>query len=290
MVFIIGCTSEITLNQEEYLPKIVVDGWIEPNEPAVVFLTHSSPFLTQYDSVSIVKSFLNHAKVSLYSSSGEEEILTLFKIKDHFPPYVYKSTQITGAVGQSYNLKVEYSGNILMASTTIPQPPEIESILFKEYSQIDGSLIVRYIPKDINSTYYLFQTATKKSQLWPMPTYYPIHIYDNNNHIYADYEIFNGRENNISDIGIRKTNVDSVGPRHYGIKDTVVVSVSTLDIQSFEVLNSIFFNLSNYDNPFTVPNPPITNINGGVGRWTGMGTTKVVFTPSMKFKNYVPDK
>jgi len=289
LLFIIGCTSEITLDQNEYQPKIVVDGWIEPNEPAIVFLTLSSPFLTQYDSVSIVKSFLNHAKVSIYSSTGEEEILTLFKIKDHFPPYVYKSTQLTGIIGHSYQLKIEYSGKLLISSTTIPQPPQIESITYKERNKFDGTLIVKYIPKDINIVYYLFQTNTKNSKLWLLPTYYPIQIYNINMGRYSEFELFKGRDNNISNTEIFIPKADSVGTRYYGIKDTVIVSVSSIDVQSFEVLNSIFFSLSNYDNPFTVSNPTITNINGGLGRWTGLGTSKVIFKSYSKYSTYIPD-
>jgi len=290
LILIIGCTSEISLDQNEYQPKIVVDGWIEPNEPAIVFLTLSSPFLTQYDSVSIVKSFLNHAKVSIYSSTGEEEILTLFKIKDHFPPYVYKSTQLNGAIGQSYKLKVEYNGKLLIASTTIPQPPQIESITYIGHSKFDGNLIIKYIPKDINSAYYLFQTNSKNSKLWLLPTFYPIQIYTSNMGSYAEFALFKGRENNISNTDIFIPKVDSIGSRFYGIKDTVIVSVSSIDVQSFEVLNSIFFSLSNYDNPFTVSNPTITNINGGLGRWTGLGTSKVIFNSCSKDSVYILDK
>jgi len=290
LLLIIGCTSEISFNQNEYQPKIVVDGWIEPNEPAIVFLTLSSPFLTQYDSVSVIKSFLNHAKVSIYSSTGEEEILTLFKIKDHFPPYVYKSTQLTGVIGQSYKLKIESNGKLLLASTTIPQPPQIESISYIGRSKFDGTLIVKYIPKDINTAYYLFQTNTKNSKLWLLPTFYPIQIYKNNMGSYAEYELFKGRDNNISNTDIYIPDIDSVGSRYYGIKDTVMVSVSSIDVQSFEVLNSIFFSLSNYDNPFTVSNPTITNIIGGLGRWTGLGTSKVTFKSCSKDSLYIPKK
>jgi len=290
LLFILGCTSEISLNQNEYQPKIVVDGWIEPNEPAIVFLTQSSPFLTQYDSVSIVKSFLNHAKVSIYCSNGEEEILTLFKIKDHFPPYVYKTTQLTGTIGQSYSLKIEYNGNILMASTTIPKPPQIESIAYKEHSKFEGSLIVKYIPQDVNLPYYIFQTNTKNSNHWLLPTYYPIQIYSSDMGKIAEYEIFKGRDNNISNTDIFVPEADSVGARYYGVKDTIFVSVSSLDTQSFEVLNSIFFSLSNYDNPFTVSNPALTNINGGLGRWTGLGTSRVIFNSCSKDSSYIRDK
>lgn len=291
LFIIAGCTSEVSLNQEEYLQKIVVDGWIEPDEPAIVHLTLSSPFLTQYDSVSIVKSFLNHAKLTVYSSTGEEEILTLFKNKEFFPPFVYKSTELLGKIGETYKLKIEYSGRTLTASTTIPQPPLIHSISFLKSSEYKGTLIVKYILPDKNLSYYLFQTAQKRYKFQLCPTFYPLQSCGGNDAVIVENELFKGRANNIKDIALETTEVDdTVGARYYWIKDTILVSISSIDIQSFDVLNSIFFTLSNYDNPFAVLNPAITNINGGIGRWTGLGTSKVIFNVSPKDSSYIQDK
>lgn len=287
----IGCTSEVSLNQEDYAPQMVVDGWIEPGEPAMVYLTLSSPYLTQYDSVSIIKSFLNHAKVTISSSTGEEEVLTLFKKNDFFPPYVYKSTQLTGVVGCTYRLKVEYQSKVLTASTTIPSPPLIQSISFLKNSENRGSLIVSYIPKDTVLSYFLFQTAQKSFKLQLYPTFYPLQSAKIGTNKIIAFELFKGRTNNINDLDNHPSYIDSIcGPRYYWIKDTVWVAVSSLDSQSFKVLNSIFFNLANYDNPFNVSNKAITNIKGGLGRWTGLGTSKVFFNISSKDSTYIIDE
>jgi len=278
----------VSLNQEEYHQKIVVDGWIEPDEFASVYLTFSSPFLSQYDSASVVKSFLNHAKVTVYSSTGEVEILTLFKKREFFPPFIYKTTELVGKTGESYQLKIEYGGKILTASTTIPQPPQIQSISFLKRSEYKGTLLVNYIAKDQNSPDHFFQTAQKRNQFKLYPTYTPIQHSNFSEGKIIENELFRGRENNISDIRIRTTvDDDSIGARFFWIKDTVLVSVSSIDHQSFEVLNSIFFTLSNYDNPFAVSNPAITNIEGGIGRWTGLGTSKVIFNITSGDSSYV---
>ena len=73
-----ACSSEFEIEQLDYEPKVVVDGWIENNGQAKVYLTYSSPFLTQYDSTTIRETFLNNAKVTL-STDDETEILTLYK-------------------------------------------------------------------------------------------------------------------------------------------------------------------------------------------------------------------
>ncbi len=76
-ILFLSCTKEVEVVQPYYEPKIVVDGWIANNDYANVILTYSSPFLTDYDSVSIRNTFLNYAKVTLTNSKGNSEILTL---------------------------------------------------------------------------------------------------------------------------------------------------------------------------------------------------------------------
>jgi hypothetical protein len=221
--------------------------------------------------------------------------LTLFKENDFFPPYVYKSTRLKGVIGYEYSLKVEYGGKILTASTTIPQAPQIHSISYKKHSEISGSLIIKYKPSDTSLTYHLFQTSQKRDNFKLSPTFYPLQMNKSNMEKIVENELFKGRINNISNTENSNSHTENsnsyidsiIGPRYYWVKDTVLVSVSSIDIQSFEVLNSTFFMLSNYDNPFAVSTPAMTNIKGGIGRWTGLGTTKVFFYISSRDSLYV---
>lgn len=276
LCLLLGCTSEITLDQEEYLPKIVVDGWIEPDKSAIVFLTLSSPFLTQYDSASVVKTFLNHAKITIKSSLGETEVLTLFRDEKAFPPFYYKSIDLVGVVGQSYTLEIAYQNKIITSLTSIPEPPKIQSATFIPHTESEGSVIVRYFPQSRSVPYYFFRTATQRDKYKFFPVFYPLQTCKSVDGTNEEYELFSGRKNNIDNSSDSHDSV-IISPRYYWINDSVLISVSSIDSQSFEVLNSIFSTLSNYDNPFTISNPELSNIEGGIGRWTGLGTTTVQF-------------
>ncbi|MDD4922367.1 MAG: hypothetical protein PHS30_07820, partial [Bacteroidales bacterium] len=107
---LVSCNTEIELEQAEYEQKIVVDGWIESNNFAGVFLTLSSPFLTHYDSASISQTFLKYAKVTLTCSNGTSEILTLFRDDQLFPPFIYRTVRMKGITGCTYQLTVETRG------------------------------------------------------------------------------------------------------------------------------------------------------------------------------------
>ena len=155
LIFIcLACTKDIVIDQPDYASKIVVDGWISNNDYANIILTKSSPFLTEYDSASIRNTFLNYAKVTVTSSNGESEILTLFRKDEFFPPFVYKTTSLKGEVGVEYTLTIEVDDEIITSSTTIPLLPNIQDVSlnilsdttmnFKAHIQDDGDVLNYY--------------------------------------------------------------------------------------------------------------------------------------------------
>lgn len=142
LLLVAGCTKEVELEQPAYKPKIVVDGYIESGKAASVSLTMSSPYLTHYDSASIRHTFLNHAKITISSSEGDEEVLTLYRENRFFPPFVYKSVSIRGRTGVEYHLKIEVSGDTLSSVTSIPAAPVVSNAFFDAVSDTTGNLVM----------------------------------------------------------------------------------------------------------------------------------------------------
>lgn len=276
-----SCNKDISIDQPMYTPKIVVDGWIESGEFAHVLLTLSSPFLMQYDSASIRATFLNYAKITVSNSKNESEILTLFKDVNYFPPFVYRSISLKGEIGESYNLKIETMGHILTASTTIPAAPSLNEISLIEKSDTAGIIQAIIQGNSTQSTHLFVQTKSLKA--------------DNNFHP-ASPSVFTlqpSTSNYITDIyRIRETNFYLKDPKktfyfnwpnwQFAKIDTVLIKIGTVDEQSFKILQSIFYDKSNRENPFTFNGAGIsTNINGGIGRWTGIGIAPIrVVMPS----------
>ncbi|MBS2097854.1 DUF4249 domain-containing protein [Carboxylicivirga linearis] len=272
----VACTKDVDLEQVDYERKIVVDGWIENGQKAQVFLTMSSPFLTEYDSASIRSTFLNYAKVTMLSSDGESEILTL-KIRDEFfPPFVYESIKMKGKVGATYQLEVVYQDEVLTASTTIPELPRVDSVKFSQVS--DTSIIINgFIDDDpAVSNYYYTQIKT---------LHYSTRFHPSGNPLMND-QLFNGHKHSYQ---VKRSNqpdplniygVDAERPiirDEFAIDDTVFVKISHIDWESFEVLNGIFIDNLSQGSPFSfVDQKTPTNINGGIGRWTGLASRNYV--------------
>ena len=273
MVALMGCNQEIELEQPEYERQVVVDGSIETGRPARIYLTMSSPYLTHYDSASIRETFLNYAKITLTSSRGEEEILTLFREDRFFPPFVYKSVSIKGETGVRYDIKVEVKGKVIEASTTIPSPPDIVDTRF--VLETDSSGYVEYAVNPSSDDMYLFtRVASRLAGENLHPSYDPVAIIRPDAERPQWQRLLRSREHGLYLIDTSSDVYDDWPRYHYSIQDTVEIAVGTVDSVSYEVLHSLFYDRSNHENPFSFRREGIqSNIDGDLGRWTGIGIT-----------------
>lgn len=272
LLVMMGCTKEIELEQEPYERKIVVDGWIENDKGAQVVLTMSSPFLTEYDSASIRNTFLNYAKVTLITGSGEKEVLTLTQQKNFFPPFIYKSINIKGEVGENYRLEVVYRNKLIKAQTTIPKLPEIQNVWCAPVS--DSSMLIKaeLLDNANERNYYYSQINVKHIDTRFHPSDDPL---INDNLFDGDQLVFQVKRKNQAD-PLKIHDIDNKRPLlsyEFALTDTVYVKISQIDQLSYKILNGIHFNRMVQGSPFTfVDQKTNTNIEGGIGRWTGLAS------------------
>lgn len=273
LVALLGCNQQIELEQPGYERQVVVDGSIETGRPARIYLTMSSPYLTHYDSTSIRETFLNYAKITLTSSKGEEEILTLFREDQFFPPFVYKSLSIKGETGVRYDIKVEVKGMEIEASTTIPSPPDITDARF--IAETDSSGYVEYAVQPSSDKMHLFtRVASRIADENLHPAYDPVSVVVPGSRDPEWQRVLRSRAHGLYLIN-PESDVYFEWPRYqYSLQDTVNLAVGAVDSVSYEVLYSLFEDRSNHENPFAFRKEGIkSNIDGGLGRWTGIGIT-----------------
>lgn len=249
------------LEMEPYQHQIVVDGWIENGGQPIVALTISSSFFADIDSISIRDYIITGAKVTL-SDGFDTEIMTLTKNPKYFPPYVYKAVQMRGVVGRTYNLKVEYAGRVVTAQTTIPKPPQVDSVWFSmvKPETNDGVLIVKMNDPADEANYYRFFTFIEDSNAFFIPTFFPN---------VADVE-FNGQEVELpvyqgnEYVYVQKDNI------YFKSGTDVVLKVTSIDDKSYRFWTSYQAEILNAGNPFASSNARIeSNVTGGLGIWCG---------------------
>jgi len=275
VLFLLSCTNEIELEQPSYQSKIVVDGFIESNGFANVYLMHSSPFLSEYDSASVQATFMNAAKVTLTCSNGDSEILTLFRQNTFFPPFVYKTIRMKGIAGKAYSLKVEFGGKIVTSTTTIPQPPTITN--FEMETRTDSSGLIKIgIEKEVDVTSYAF--IQYKSILADQnfhPAGVPVYKLDGLTNEESMY-VLRCDENNLYLVNHSKQAYSNWPKNMFSVKDKVLVKFGLVDVASYQILKSLFADEAVRNNPFAFSSAGIqSNIIGGIGRWTGIGVAPI---------------
>ena len=267
LLALIGCEG---VRLPSYDQQIVVEGWIENGGFPVVILTTTVPVSSSVkDHTDLKKYVIRWGKVTI--SDGENDvILTGRKDDRYFPPYVYTTSRIKGEVGKDYHLTVEYSGRKVTAVTSIPQPAPLEYVKVLEVHDSGGSS---------ESKKYQIVGGLKDDR--SRKDYYKVFT-----KIYGQDSSFVSSFLGLTDDAILSDEVREIPVnRGYGqldgrketyfkFGDVVQVRFSTLTPQGYEYWSDFEEIQSLSQNPFF----PITtdirsNIQGGLGYWTGYGST-----------------
>lgn len=250
---------------DNYQSEIVVDGWIEPNQYAQVFLTLSVPYFSEVDSVSLRNYALTKAKVTLISDT-ETEVLTLKPNQDYFPPYFYTSTAIKGEAGKSYQIKVEYLGKTATASTSIPEPVQLDSTWFALEPDKDslGFIYLKFTDNPNSKDYYRTLTRIKTTDAKYIANYLPN----------FNDQFFNGQRVEVALYKGNKTTTDKTDEIYYTLGDTISLKFCTIDKAAYDFWYSFQKESMSAGNPFASTNARVaSNITNGLGVWCGYGAT-----------------
>ncbi len=269
-----GCDYSVILPESP--PQIVVEGWIEEGGSPVVMVTTTVPVTESVSDISdLDKYVVNWAKVTIYENN-QEIVLTGLKNNDYFPPYIYTSSFIKGKAGNTYKLKVEYSGRTLTASTTIPPHKNLEYIKVRKANDNDESFYLTGGLKDNPSTkdyYKVFTKVRNKDKIY-VSSFLGL----------TDDEIL---DEGINEIPINNGSgiMDNRTNSYFTAEDFISVRFCTLDKEAWAYWNDFEEIQSLTTNPiFQVSTDIRSNIKGGLGYWAGYGSVyyKVSIPDSLK--------
>lgn len=247
-----------------YEPRFVVEGRIEDGAFASVLLSTSASFVESMDTINLLKHAVKNAKVTL-SDGTVSEILLLKTNSKKIPPYEYVSREIKGEAGKKYLLKIEYYEQLITAETRIPPPVEIDSLWFvkKQESDTTGYIHIRFR----NTGEYDFQISTQEVD--EEDVFIPC-LYGNiDRTLYPDGSMVSMQINK-GPVIFPKTNYKT----HFPDNAEIRVKLSTQTKESFAFWTSYQNEILNSQNPiFPSTNKLVSNISGGVGIWSGYGST-----------------
>lgn len=263
MIGLLAASCADSLPEPETVPPIVIEGWIEDGAHPIVMVTHAVDLNSETDNFdSCVEKW---ARVTV--DDGERRVLLFARIdRDYFPPLVYTTNDITGAVGKTYTLTVETENRTVRATTSIPQITRLQKLTAEQILESDSLYI---LTAKVNVTaesegYYKFLTKVNSDE----KRYYSSFLGTFKS---ADYNPADGWRVRK---GIHNTHSGHYSP-HYHYGDTVAVKFCTMDSAAYAYWTAYENVVSTGSNQF-FPQQTACQGNlseGGRGYWFGYGVS-----------------
>lgn len=269
-----SCTTEVVLDLPNNEAQIVVEGYIETGAAPYVSLTRSIPFYSTITETSLTDQLVTDADlVTVSDSHGNTDTLTL-KILSTYPFFKYEADNptIIGQEKNRYDLRVEVEGQVLTATTWIPEIIELDSTWFELEIYTDtmqlGTINANLTDPDSLGNYYKFYSKRiGEDSRFISPAGSTV-----------DDRFVNGQSFPFfyfrSDDPISPdTTLAPNDPRafYWEVGDQVAIKYATMDYNSYQFWMTMEADEQSGSSPFSAPVTTFSNINGGLGIWGGYG-------------------
>lgn len=262
-MLLLGCQRE-----DPIVSHLIVEGWIEPGEHPVVMLHRSCPYSqidTAYQDVQdLVEDYLiPFGKVTI--SDGDTTVVLTGRVsRDYMPPYTYSSVYMKGEVGKTYRLTAQYRDFYATAQTTIPLQAGFDSILVEQHGD-DRMSIVGVINQAAPRSHYLIfvhYPSQPQYQLCPLGVIAtPDSITDLRINVYSPYS--SDKQMSFSNAMFRKSD------------SGIFIKIASVSEEEFAFWESFAATSLTAGTLFVPMRQNIhSNIQGGIGYWSGMGSTE----------------
>jgi len=303
---LISCQKEITLDLAQSESKLVVEGAIEPGYPPYVILTKNQGYFDPIDINTYNNLFVKDVdtvKVWYYNDYGEKKTKYLeeFEVLDSLPPiytdldYMTNSTNYQFSKAErTYYLEIKWNNQIITAETFIPKPTLLDC-LWVEQSEIadkDYKSDIRAIysdPADQQNNVLIkskriqhYERNRKDTLLCDTINYpdFPLKLVDAGSDILINGESFETYFPRPKENGFPTGAYNSSHEKECDngsileIKeDIVLIKFCQIDEPSMRFWRGLVRQAGTNGNPFAEPMNLVSNINGGLGIWTGYGAS-----------------
>jgi hypothetical protein len=324
---LISCQEEITLDLPQAEDKLVVEGSIEPGFPAYVILTKNQRYFESIDINTYNSLFVDDAivKVWAYNDYGTKDSVMLEQLPppfDSIPIYTdvnlinNPGLEMLGEVGKTYYLEIQWNNQIITAETTIPTPTPLDCLWVEqsETADKDFKCDIRAVYSDDANIQNNILIRSKRIEHWKRDTISGEIKNENDPQLLLidagpdvllngeSFETYFPRPNNYGESGFPS---GSYNTDHYktfnnnGTEDTVflphdivLIKFCQIDEPSLKFWRVVVRQFATNGNPFAEPINLVSNINNGLGAWTGYGAVyyKVpIIKDTTIFEEYPPE-
>ena len=301
-----SCRKEISLDFPPIPEKLVVQGSIEPGFPPYVILTRNQGYFETIDSSTYNNLFISDAEITVFKLDGNETIDSIelsYELIGTIPVFTNLDFTIDwtnfSQEGFRYNLEINWNESLVTSSTTIPHSTPLDSIWIEETEDINDNkykceINAKYTDPDTIGNNILIRS--KRVEHWKIDT------------LTTPPTLTNEKDNSLllvdcgPDVLINGESFETYFPRpseqggfpsgsyrtfkYKKYQDTttlgqdsilipedlVLIKFCQVDLAAMKFWRGVVRNSISGGNPFAEPMNLSSNINGGLGSWTGYGT------------------
>ena len=304
--FLFSCRKEISLDFPPIPEKLVVQGSIEPGFPPYVILTRNQGYFETIDSSTYNNLFISDAEITVFKLDGNETIDSIelsYELIGTIPVFTNLDFTIDwtnfSQEGFRYNLEINWNESLVTSSTTIPHSTPLDSIWIEETEDINDN---KY-KCEINAVYTDPDTIgnnilirSKRVEHWKIDTLTTpptltnekdnsLLLVDCGPDVLINGESFETNFPRVSELGgfpsgsyrtfkyKKYQDTTTLGQDSILIpEDLVLIKFCQVDLAAMKFWRGVVRNSISGGNPFAEPMNLSSNINGGLGSWTGYGT------------------
>ncbi|MBQ2515523.1 MAG: DUF4249 domain-containing protein [Bacteroidales bacterium] len=264
LLFLVCLVVAACRKDPQELPSyLVLEGWIENGGHPYVLLSESIPLGSDRDvhPADLVASMAKWARVTV-TDGTRDVVLTGYVDQRYFPPYVYSTDEITGVVGKTYDIRVEYKDYLATATTTIPEPVPIDSLRIRTRQDSTCTIGCCFTDPPAKGNYYkVFTMTSDKDRRWQPSSMACV----------SD-EVIDGPTEVPLFCAQRMMDYLNYPNLYYG--DDVWVKLCTMDEYGYRFWKNFELSQSSSLGIIWLNNKVESNIQGAVGYWIGYGVDK----------------
>ena len=301
LIIFISCQEEITLDLPQAVEKVVVEGVIENGFAPYVILSKNQGYFEPINSETYENLFIKGAivKVWTYNDDGSKDSIILDEVTLNDP---FSSNQVTvytdelqtgqfvGQEGKTYFLEIIYNNETITSQTTIPIPTPLDSIWVEKDTLAEEEYkyeIFGWLTDDANVNNYILSKSkmiqhyeiNKEDCIVEDESDFAFKLIDAGSDI-----LFNGTSfqfpipkppdnggfpfGSYNTTHTRECEDGTILSLEH---DIVLLKFCQIDEPSMKFWRGLSRASASGGNPFSEPLNLVSNINGGLGVWTGYG-------------------
>lgn len=297
LLMLSSCQKEIAVDLPPHVPKICVDGKIEPGMPPFVILTKNMPYFGSTDIATLQNMFVNNAIVKISNGTTTVQLTEYCtqNLPDSILPlvaaftgvdttslknfnyclYTTFNTAMWGETGKTYHLTIEVEGKFLRATTSILNPVPLDSVWHRYYKTNNKGDSLGFVfahltdPPAQGNAYRWLAMRKRKDQSFVPP---PGSVFDDK---YINNQSFDFAYNRGKVPGSAAEDDQNEEAGWFKRGDTVIIKFAAIDYDVFKFFREMEVAIFNQGNPFSAPASVPSNVHpkeDALGVWCGYGT------------------